>query len=238
MKTPGHYLLKIVGTSTFTTKATQVPVKPGSLDSNYCFVLRKSSHFYVWCGSYTSGDNREMAKAFAGTEFALITEGKNIQLLPNNIFYKIISLGNETPDFWHNIGGKGPYFIDKRVKDDCDVLPAKLYQISTRQFTYRLGTLDEILNYEQEDLTPEDIMILDAFSVLFIWVGSTSARDDINPSINFAIDYLNSDPAGRDERTPIHVVRQGCEPPTFIGCFDEWKKDFWKVCIFGFIIRE
>jgi hypothetical protein len=47
-------------------------------------------------------------------------------------------------------------------------------------------------------------------------------------------EYLNSDPADRDQETPIYRIRQGCEPPTFTGFFGVWDDDFFKVS-FSFV---
>lgn len=41
--------------------------------------------------------------------------------------------------------------------------------------------------------------------------------------------YLETDPANRDRRTPITLIRQGFEPPTFTGWFLGWEDDYWKI---------
>lgn len=76
MKSPNHYLLHIQGSTTYNTKATQVPLKAACLNCNYCFVLRKGNAHFIWCGANSTGDNREMAKGFVGADFALLLEGK------------------------------------------------------------------------------------------------------------------------------------------------------------------
>ena len=42
-----------------------------------------------------------------------------------------------------------------------------------------------------------------------------------------AQEYLKSHPAGRDLDTPILVVKQGFEPPTFTGWFHAWDPQKW-----------
>lgn len=44
-----------------------------------------------------------------------------------------------------------------------------------------------------------------------------------------AQEYLRSDPSGRDLDTPIIVVKQGYEPPTFTGWFLAWDPLNWDV---------
>ena len=41
--------------------------------------------------------------------------------------------------------------------------------------------------------------------------------------------YIETDPANRDRRTPITVVKQGFEPPSFVGWFLGWDDNYWSV---------
>ncbi|MGH0153910.1 UNVERIFIED_CONTAM: hypothetical protein FKN15_061889 [Acipenser sinensis] len=41
--------------------------------------------------------------------------------------------------------------------------------------------------------------------------------------------YIKSDPANRDQRTSIVLIKQGFEPPTFTGWFLGWDYDYWTV---------
>lgn len=74
-KAPTNYLLHVQGSASYNTKATQVATKASSLNSNYCFVLRKAKRYYVWSGLNSTGDQREMAKHFTGKDFELVLEG-------------------------------------------------------------------------------------------------------------------------------------------------------------------
>lgn len=50
-----------------------------------------------------------------------------------------------------------------------------------------------------------------------------------SPSVSAAKRYIETDPANRDRRTPITVVRQGFEPPSFVGWFLGWDDNYWSV---------
>ncbi len=39
--------------------------------------------------------------------------------------------------------------------------------------------------------------------------------------------YIETDPSGRDKGTPVVVVKQGHEPPTFTGWFLGWDDSRW-----------
>ena len=46
-----------------------------------------------------------------------------------------------------------------------------------------------------------------------------------------AVEYLRTDPGGRGPDTPIVIVKQGYEPPTFTGFFGVWDNDLWNVSL-------
>lgn len=77
--------MKVYGSTTYSSKAIQVSVKASVFDSNHCFVLKRSKKAYVWCGTYSTGDQREMAKGFAGKEFDLVLEGEIFEKLNMSI---------------------------------------------------------------------------------------------------------------------------------------------------------
>lgn len=48
-------------------------------------------------------------------------------------------------------------------------------------------------------------------------------------SETLALEYLQTDPAGRGQDTPIIRIKQGYEPPNFTGFFGVWDNDLWNV---------
>lgn len=52
-------------------------------------------------------------------------------------------------------------------------------------------------------------------------------KDNVVPT---AQEYLKSHPGGRDVDTPIVMIKQGFEPPTFTGWFHAWDPHMWSVC--------
>jgi hypothetical protein len=85
--------------------------------------------------------------------------------------------------------------------------------------------VEEILNFSQADLVPEDVMILDVGETLFVWLGGESNPRERSDAMLTAKDYLLSDPSGRSTDIPIVVVKQGFEPPNFTGFFGAWDAD-------------
>lgn len=48
------------------------------------------------------------------------------------------------------------------------------------------------MNFSQQDLIPEDVMLLDARDTIFLWLGDKANRDEVKQSTNLAIEYLKT----------------------------------------------
>ncbi|KAL1494852.1 hypothetical protein ABEB36_010371 [Hypothenemus hampei] len=205
LKNPNQYLLRIHGSTTYSTKAEQVDWTASALDSNSCFVLRRGKKYYVWCGNYSTGDQREMAKGFAGKDFELLLEGKDKE------------------EFYALLGGRKPYFT-QMIRNDFDPRPPRLFFCNSS----RKYEVQEILFFQQSDLLPENVMLLDTNDTLYIWIGKLSIREDQRLSIQTALRHLQKDPTDRDMNMTIIHIKQGREPPTFTGFFPKWDFKLWK----------
>lgn len=49
-----------------------------------------------------------------------------------------------------------------------------------------------------KDLIEEDVMILDTYSEVFVWVGRGANDEEKKESLRIAQEYIASDPSGRD----------------------------------------
>lgn len=72
---PSKYLLKINGSTTFTGHGIQIPMTAASLNSNNLFKLKRRT-YYLWCGRFTSGDQRELAKEYLPHDYVMVYEGR------------------------------------------------------------------------------------------------------------------------------------------------------------------
>uniref|UniRef100_A0A1B6F7X6 HP domain-containing protein n=1 Tax=Cuerna arida TaxID=1464854 RepID=A0A1B6F7X6_9HEMI len=208
---PDKLLIQVRGNQSHNTRATQVVLKASSLNSNDVFVLRNVSTCYVWCGKGSTGDEREMAKKIASS----LTKSE----------YIVVYEGQEKPEFWNAIGGKESYANSKRLSVPENTVPARLFHCSNATGTFRA---QEVVNFTQVDLVPDDVMLLDTWDTIFLWIGSSANREEKKQSITLAFNYLRTDPAGRDPGTPIVQIKQGFEPPNFTGFFGIWDPELWK----------
>lgn len=80
-------------------------------------------------------------------------------------------------------------------------------------------------------LTPFSFRVFHFTSLLqvFVWVGKDSQEEEKTEALTSAKRYIETDPANRDRRTPINVVKQGFEPPSFVGWFLGWDDNYWSV---------
>merc|ERR1711962_1329172 len=117
-----------------------------------------------------------------------------------------------------------PYFKDIISRQDEEQGEARLFQLSSASGNINV---EEVVDFSQEDLIEEDVMILDAIHSVFIWFGSLSTRQEQQESVRIAREYLESCPNDRDVDTPVIKIRMGLEPPNFTGFFGSWGEARW-----------
>ncbi|XP_061959519.1 villin-1 isoform X1 [Populus nigra] len=81
----------------------------------------------------------------------------------------------------------------------------------------------EIYNFAQDDLTTEDVLILDCHEEIHVWIGSHSNVKSKQQAILLGMKFLQTDPLveGLSSETPIYVITEGREP-LFFTRFFEW----------------
>ncbi|NXB09803.1 VILI protein, partial [Cnemophilus loriae] len=207
---PSTRLFQVHGTNEYNTKAFEVPVRASSLNSNDVFVLKTPSCCYLWYGKGCSGDEREMAKTVAD--------------IISKMEKPVIAEGQEPPEFWLALGGKSQYANSKRLQEENPSVSPRLFECSNKTGTF-LAT--EIIDFTQDDLEENDVYLLDTWDQVFFWIGKGANESEKEAAAVMAQEYLRSHPSGRDLATPIIVVKQGYEPPTFTGWFLAWDPLNW-----------
>ncbi|XP_078062068.1 villin-1-like [Mustelus asterias] len=204
------HLFQVRGENEYNTKTFEVPARSASLNSNDVFVLKTSDRCFLWYGKGCSGDEREVAKSVAD-----IISRKDKQSV-----YE----GQEPADFWVSLGGKGPYANGKRLQEEFDAIVPRLFECSNQTGCF---VATEIGDFTQEDLDDSDVMLLDTWEEIFLWIGKGANENEKKNSIVIAQEYFDTHPCKRDTDTPIVIVKQGFEPPTFTGWFMGWDQFLW-----------
>ncbi|XP_067832581.1 advillin [Heptranchias perlo] len=207
---PPVRLFQIHGSDKSNTKAIEVPAYASSFNSNDVFLLKTETNCYLWCGKGSSGDERAMAKELA----AIVANGNE----------NIIAEGQEPLIFWEALGGKAPYANDKRLQEEDLDFQSRLFECSNKTGRF---IVNEVANFSQDDLSEDDIMLLDTWDQIFLWIGKEANEVERKETLVTAQDYLKTHPSDRDLNTPIFIVKQGFEPPTFTGWFVAWDISKW-----------
>ncbi|XP_008276815.1 scinderin like b [Stegastes partitus] len=189
------------------TRAVEVEPSASNLNTNDAFVLKTLKVVMVWQGLGASDEEMAAAKHvvdFLGGSATQVSEGK------------------EPADFWAALGGKKEYQTSKSLQNT--VKPPRLFGCSNK--TGRLIVEEVPGDFTQSDLATDDVMILDTWDQIFLWVGKDANAEEKNGAPKIAKEYVDSDPSGR-RGLPITTIKQGAEPPTFTGWFQAWDPQMW-----------
>uniref|UniRef100_A0A8C5CA62 Scinderin like b n=1 Tax=Gadus morhua TaxID=8049 RepID=A0A8C5CA62_GADMO len=206
----GKRLFQLRQGTTRATRAVEVRVHPcaSNLNTNDVFVLKAPDATVVWQGLGASEEEVAAAKHVVdalGGSVSNVTEGK------------------EPASFWSALGGKKDYQTSKSLQNM--VKPPRLFGCSNK--TGRLIVEEVPGDFNQTDLATDDVMLLDTWDQIFLWVGVDANAVEKAGAPKIAKEYVDSDPSGR-RGLPISTIKQGAEPPIFTGWFQAWDAKMWE----------
>jgi hypothetical protein len=197
-------LYHVRGTTDLNTRGIQVEEKATSLNSGDVFVLLNPSTEMIWYGKGASDTERATAKRIADK---LVVNRNQVEM----------NEGEETDEFWETLGGQTPYATSKVM--EAGAKPPRLFQCSNVTGDF---VVEEIFNFNQDDMTMDDVFLLDTFDQVWLWVGADANRNEKQLAFQAAIDFVANAPDGRDRDTPILKIDPGREPPMFTSHFFGW----------------
>ncbi|XP_031430413.1 scinderin like a [Clupea harengus] len=201
-------LFHIRQSSTRATRAVEVEPSAASLNTNDVFVLKTPDSMFLWRGVGATEEEMAGAKyvtSFLGGSATEVAEGK------------------EPAAFWSALGGKREYQTSRSLQNT--VKTPRLFGCSNK--TGRLIAEEVPGDFNQSDLATDDVMLLDTWEQIFLWIGNEANEVEKTGSAKIAKEYVDSDPAGR-HGTPVVTIKQGAEPPTFTGWFQAWDAKMWE----------
>ncbi|KAM5158103.1 scinderin [Mantella aurantiaca] len=195
----------------FITRIVEVEADASLLNSNDVFVLKlKNNSGYQWVGKGASGEEEKGADYITGVLRCKSTR---------------IAEGREPDEFWSTLGGKKPYQTSPLLVSQLEDHPPRLFGCSNKTGRF---VIEEVPGeFTQEDLAEDDVMLLDTWEQLFLWIGKDANEVEKKEAQKSAKQYIETDPSGRDKGIPIITVKQGHEPPTFTGWFLAWDPAKW-----------
>ncbi|KAI4893361.1 hypothetical protein NFI96_023749, partial [Prochilodus magdalenae] len=193
------------------TRIAEVDAKASCLNSNDAYLLKvPKGPAYIWVGKGANEEEEQGAKYMS-------------ELLKCET--KRITEGQEPVDFWKALGGKAEYQTSQRLERKTIVHPPRLFACSNKTGRF---IIEEVPGeFTQDDLAEDDVMLLDVWDQVFIWIGKDANDVEKTESVKSAKMYIDTDPSGRDKETPVVIVKQGHEPPTFTGWFLGWDYSRW-----------
>ncbi|XP_035112128.1 advillin isoform X2 [Callithrix jacchus] len=250
---PPVRLFQIRGNDKSNTKAVEVPAFASSLNSNDVFLLRTQTEHYLWYGKGSSGDERAMAKELA----SLLCDGSENTVAEGQEpaeFWDL--LGGKTPYANDKRYGKRASsssglplpaslvnctkaktvlqtFLSSlvplnglycRLQQEILDVQSRLFECSNKTGQF---IVTEITDFTQDDLNPSDVMLLDTWDQVFLWIGAEANATEKESALTTSQQYLGTHPSGRDPDTPILIIKQGFEPPIFTGWFLAWDPNIW-----------
>ncbi|KAB1276295.1 Adseverin [Camelus dromedarius] len=164
------------------TRILEVDVDANSLNSNDVFVLKlRQNNGYTWLGK---GASREEEK---GAEYvANVLKCKTTR----------IQEGKEPEEFWSSLGGKKGYQTSPLLETQAEDHPPRLYGCSNKTGRF---TIEEVPGeFTQDDLAEDDVMLLDAWEQIFIWIGKDANEVEKTESLKSG----KLDPVGSNAGNP------------------------------------
>ncbi|KAK9065757.1 hypothetical protein SSX86_015158 [Deinandra increscens subsp. villosa] len=196
-------LIEISGTSMHNNKALQVDVAAGSLNSYGCFILQSATAALTWHGNQSTVEQQQLAV-------------KVIEFLKPGAPIKLAKEGKESLAFWLALGGKQSY-NSKKVTQEI-VREPHLFEISSNKGKFEI---EEIYNFEHDDLLAEDVMILDTHAEVIVWVGQSVDPKEKQNAFETGQKYIDlaASVDGLSPYVPLYRVAEGCEPCFFTTYF-------------------
>lgn len=205
---PSTRLFHIRQSSTKATRAVEVEPSAASLNSNDVFALKSPHSMFLWRGAGATEEEMAAAKYvtnFLGGSATEVFEGK------------------EPAGFWSALGGKKEYQTSRSLQKMMK--PPRLFGCSNK--TGNLVAEEVPGEFTQSDLATDDVMLLDTWDQIFLWIGKDANEVERAGTGKIASDYVDTDPSGR-RGLPITTIKQGEEPPTFTGWFQAWDHKMWE----------
>lgn len=207
------YHIKSSGSSPLSTGCIEVPCVAKNLNSGDCFIVKDTSNVYVWSGEGASEEERQVS-----IEIGEKLKSEGIELIA-------LKESTEPDAFWEALGGKTEY---PRYPEGSNLdFEPRLFQMTN---TYGSMDLIEVCGYTQDDLIDDDVMILDTYDVVYVWIGTKSNEEERRQAGSLAASFIKtmSMHDGRHENTPIISFAAGSEPAAFKSCFIAWDEDYTK----------
>ena len=208
-------LYQVAGSDEVNTHAVEKTAAVAeALSSSSVFLVVDGAHGrgYTWEGRFANAAEKRYADAVAPHLAAR-----------HSVAFERVAEGAEPDAFWAALGcadGAHARYPDK----------ACTARAACRLFVCSVGSgafgVEELGRFTQDDLDPDDAVILDAHDTVFVWIGLRSHPAEQKLAMDTAAEYC-AYAAKHDPSRPRHIpclrVIQNAEPLIFTGRFHGWQ---------------
>ena len=167
-------LFHVKGSNAHNTMASEVEFTAASLNSDDAYILVTSDTVIVWHGIGASPDEIDISCRL-GHVLADDYQGKGGRVV------EVVKEGNEQPAFWSLLGGKKSYAHFSPGEPNPE--DPRLFHCTDVTGSY---TVEEVFNFDQSDLTDDDVFLVDIYTQVFIFVGSNCSKREAEMSMDVA----------------------------------------------------
>jgi Gelsolin repeat len=189
----------------------QTDLKCERLNSGDAFIVSNvgGDQVYLWLGEGANEAEQKLGRALFEQFFTAASVKQEFKE------------GQEEDAFWEAFeGGKTEYSNTKDTGIAAGFEP-RLFHASNNHGYFHV---EEIPNFSQDDMMNDDIMLLDAYQTIYVWIGNQSNKFEKNGAYKTANRYIQSVRDERDkESVQIVEIEAGKEPPSFTVFFPEWR---------------
>lgn len=188
------------------SRAVETPCEAKYLNSNDAFLLVTPDGNFLWMGKGASEHESSSCQLVAAT--LGVDVGTEVQE------------GEEPDEFWEHLGGQARYRTSPELLAK-NKFPLRLFECCDASGNF---VVDEVLgDIRKEDLNENNVMLLDAWTTLFVWIGDGASENEKTQAVETAKKYLDLEPGVRSSETvPVICIKQGAEPLSFKGFFQDW----------------
>lgn len=218
-KWPELFQMRANGSSVC-NRTIQVDCQSNQLCSAFCHMLRipfkeveESGHrgvVYVWLGKDSDPREHEFARQVA-SDLVVRDDDNDFRIVE-------VAEGEENEEFWRVLGGKKKYETDSSF-----VKHTRLFRCTNEKGYFAVS--EKTVDFCQDDLDDDDIMILDNGDAVFLWIGARASDIEAKLSYQAAQVYHASLRMKANEKPRKFMLAvRGHESCRFRKCFHAWSK--------------
>ena len=227
LKSVGFYHLRS-NRNPLTLRCIEIEPDSSRLNSGFCYLLRVNeqstngylsdssedhrmeiiSSIYVWVGSKCIKSEAKIAEEIAKEKFSLDVKQLSV---------KVIREGEEPKEFWSALGGQQQYDTDASFMQHT-----RLFKCSNDKGYFNIT--ERCSDFCQDDLSDDDIMILDNGNQVFLWIGPKSSEVEVKLAYKSAQVYVQNLRLKDSNPRQLMLTFKGKESKKFTKCFHAWSQ--------------